>query len=168
MKTHFALFALAALLAVGCNKPAPHKHDHSHDHAHPHEEHSHNAPHGGTVVVLGKEEFHIELVHNAAAKKVQAFVLDGEMRFVRVKQEGFVVMAKGLGRDWNVQFKGLANAKTGEAVGDTSAFEAEVELFGSLEPWMGVLQSLEIRGKKFEKVSFKFPEGNDPHVKAVK
>src|ERR1700761_7575184 len=47
--------------------------------------HEHHPPHGGTPVVLGNEEYHVELVLDAPTGKLQAFVLDGEMEnFIRI------------------------------------------------------------------------------------
>src|ERR1022692_4220466 len=74
---------LPPLLAPGCSRPPstassgqPHKHEH-----HP--------PHGGTPVVLGDEAYHIELVLDASAGTLQAFVLDGELEnFIRSAASG--------------------------------------------------------------------------------
>jgi len=41
-------------------------------HAHPTE-----GPHGGTLIELGKEDYHAELVHDEAADTVAVFILDG-------------------------------------------------------------------------------------------
>jgi len=41
-------------------------------HAHPTE-----GPHGGTLIELGKEDYHAELVHDEAADTVTVFILDG-------------------------------------------------------------------------------------------
>jgi hypothetical protein len=42
--------------------------------------HAHNAPHGGTIVQLGREEFHLELVHDPAAGKLIVYLLDHEAK----------------------------------------------------------------------------------------
>src|ERR1035438_8875229 len=75
---------LPALLATGGQSPpstAPPGHPHKHEH-HP--------PHGGTPVVLGDEAYHIELVLDASAGTLQAFVLDGELEnFIRSAAPSF-------------------------------------------------------------------------------
>ena len=105
--------ALAAGFFSGCSKSetaapptgAVHKHEH-----HP--------PHHGTPVVLGDEEYHIELVRDAAAGKLSAFVLDGELEnFIRIQPESFAVTAKISGRDETLTLKAVANSATGEKIG---------------------------------------------------
>lgn len=58
-----------ALPAVAAG-PTPPKTGHAH--AHPTE-----GPHGGTLVELGKEDYHAELVHDEAADTVTVYLLDG-------------------------------------------------------------------------------------------
>src|SRR5262245_43372286 len=43
-----------------------------------HEEHHHEAPHGGTLVVLGEESAHIEITLDEESGALTAYVLDGE------------------------------------------------------------------------------------------
>ena len=82
MRARSRLLLLAAILpafiAAGCSKgPAP-----AAAGAPPH--HHHHPPHGGTPVVLGNEDYHLELVLDGSTGRLQAYVLDGEMEdFVR-------------------------------------------------------------------------------------
>src|ERR1039457_5448401 len=104
--TTLICLALAAGFFAGCSKPdnatapeteAVHKHEH-----HP--------PHGGTPVELGEEEYHVELVRDAAAGKLQAFVLDGELEnFVRVPAAALEITAQVSGREEQLILQPIAN-----------------------------------------------------------
>ena len=64
-----AVTAAASIPAVGAPpQPAAQKAVHSH----PTE-----GPHGGTLIELGKEDYHAELVHDEAADTVAVYLLDG-------------------------------------------------------------------------------------------
>src|SRR5258708_6684476 len=128
MKTILLIFFISLGCLAGCTKkssqtagPEPvHKHEH-----HP--------PHHGTPVVLGDEEYHVELVLDAAAGKLQAFVLDGELEnFIRIEPESFDITAKVSGRDETLALKAVANSATGEKIGDTSLFEAQADWLKTL------------------------------------
>ncbi len=58
-------------------RPAVAKDDHGHDHDHEHEHH-HHAPHHGSLSMLGDHVAQIELVVDAEAGKLEAYILDGE------------------------------------------------------------------------------------------
>ncbi|MDB6168991.1 MAG: hypothetical protein JWM88_1855 [Verrucomicrobia bacterium] len=158
MKPLMAILAMLALGAMaGCSKsssPAageakPAKHEH-----HP--------PHGGTPVVLGEEVYHLELVLDAAAGKVQAFILDGEMEsFIRSSAPSFEVVATVEGRPQSLVFRAVANPATGETVGDSSLFEAQAGWLKATASFEAELKSLTIRGTTFTGVKFNFPKGND-------
>ncbi len=125
-------------------------------------EHHHHPPHGGTPVVLGNELYHLELVRDAAAGKLQAFVLDGEMEnFVRCSPATFEVTATVASEKRPLVFRAIADPATGEKVGDTALFEAQAEWLKTISRFDGVLTSLAIQGSTFANVSFNFPSGND-------
>jgi hypothetical protein len=151
------VLATITLLSIGCGKSDPHAgHDHS---AHKHE---HKAPHGGTAVVLGQEAYHLELVRDAAAGKLTAYVLDGEMEnFIRIYAASFEVVLNGGNLPRSLTFKPVANSATGETVGDTSQFEAQADWLKTTATFDATLMSLEIRGTTFAAVPFNFPKGND-------
>ncbi|MEO6244092.1 MAG: hypothetical protein ABIQ12_01545 [Opitutaceae bacterium] len=161
MKTIPRLTLAAALVFAfsACAKKDPHAgHDHS-THKHDHE---HKAPHGGTAVVLGKEAFHLELVRDAAAGKLTAYVLDGEMEnFIRLKAAAFEVAVTSGSAPRRLTFQPVANSATGETVGDTSQFEASADWLKTTTAFDATLVSLEIRGTTFAAVAFNFPKGNE-------
>ena len=159
MKNRLTLLAGALLfaLAVGaCAKSPPVAT------VAPAAKHEHKAPHGGTPVVLGNETYHLELVRDATAGKLTAYVLDGEMEnFVRVKAVSFEVVANGSAENRVLTFRAVANAATGESAGDTSQFEAQADWLKPTATFDATLTSLEIKGTTFSAVPFNFPKGND-------
>ena len=155
------LFSLAALVIAfvfsGCSKSTPAT-------AAPETpaKHEHHPPHGGTPVVLGDEAYHLELVRDAGAGKLTAYVLDSEMEeFIRVKAATFEVVATVAGAKQTLTFRAVANAATGETIGNSSQFEAQADWLKSTATFDGSLTSLEIKGTAFAAVAFNFPKGND-------
>jgi hypothetical protein len=145
--------AVIALLAGGCSREGtaelPRKHEH-----HP--------PHGGTPVVLGDEAYHLEFVRDAAAGRMDFYVLDGEMEnFIRIAAPSIEVAADADGRKRPLVFRAVANPETGETVGDTSQFEAEADWLKSTASFDAVLAEIDVRGSRFAHVGFNFPKGND-------
>ena len=64
-----AATALACLALTGCGDKADPKGPEDKGEAH-----EHKAPHGGEILELGKEEGHVELVHDDAAGKITLYV----------------------------------------------------------------------------------------------
>ena len=144
-----------AVVCSGCNetsKPAavaPHRHEH-----HP--------PHGGTPVVLGNEEYHLELVSDPAAGKLTAFVMDGELEnFIRLAVPSFTVVVPEPAPERLLVFQAVANGASGETVGDTSQFEAQAQWLRTTTNFNAVLPLLAVRNKSYTNVAFNFPRGND-------
>ncbi len=148
------VLALAAALVGACTKGpadsgAPHKHEH-----HP--------PHGGTPVVLGDEAYHIELVLDAQAGVLQAYVFDGELEnFIRCSAPSMEIDATAGGAAHTLVLAAVPNAATGETVGDTSLFQAQAEWLKGAREFDGVIPSVSVRGSTFTDVKFNFPRGND-------
>ena len=160
MKTNQLLALLACLpLLNGCREKensraeppdrAPQKHSHAH-----------TPPHGGTAVVLGEEEYHLEFVLDAAAGQLRAWVLDGHMeKFIRVTNESFAVQADG--RAEPLMFRAEVSNATGEKLGDTSAFAAQAEWLRDTTNFNAVIPTLPLRSKSYRDVKFNFPRGNE-------
>lgn len=124
--------------------------------------HEHHPPHGGTPVVLGNEEYHVEVVRDAATGKLQAFVLDGEMEnFIRIPAESVEIDAQVAGHPEKLTLRAVANNATGEKIGDTSLFETEADWLKTTPSFNGVLKEITVRGKLYSNVKFNFPKGND-------
>ena len=149
-KLFFALNVLALTLWTGCGE----KEEKATAHHHHHE-----APHGGTTVALDHEIANVEFVVDAAAGKLTAYILGPHLEsFVRLPVESFEVAAEVGGQPQPLLFKAVANAATGEKVGDTSQFEAQADWLKTAKTFKGAIRSLAVRGKNYEGVAFDFPE----------
>lgn len=156
MKLYFpaGVILLAAALS-GCGDPSPQAD------AKPHK-HEHTPPHGGTPVVLGDEEYHVEFVPDLAAGNLTAFVMDGELeKFIRIAAPAFTVVVRSPAPERQIVFKAVANPASGETVGDTSQFEAQADWLKTTPNFDAVLSSLTVRAKTYTNVAFNFPKGND-------
>ena len=150
------LAILLPALAAGCSRaPSPAA-------AGEPRRHEHHPPHGGTPVVLGDEACHVELVLDAAAGTLQAFVLDAEMEnFIRCSAPSIEIVARVDGAPRTLVLGAVANPATGETVGDTSLFEARADWLRATRRFDAVLRSVTVRGTTYTDVRFNFPEGND-------
>jgi hypothetical protein len=156
MKTLMALFSALALTAfTGCKPEASHSHSHS--------GHHHEPPHGGTAIDLGDEEAHLEFVLDAAAGKLTCYVFKAHMSgFQRITQESLELSATVGGKAETLTLKAVANAATGEKAGDTSQFEAQAEWLKTAKNFDAELKTINVRGKDYAALKFKFPKGSAP------
>jgi hypothetical protein len=124
--------------------------------------HEHVPPHGGTAVELGREEFHLEFVADAATGRLTAYVMDGELeQFIRVSAPSFQVVANVGGTERALTFTPVVNPATGEKVGDTSQFQTTAEWLKTTTTFDATLKELTVRTKTFRDVVFNFPKGNE-------
>ena len=148
-------FGVAILLAVLCAGAASGN------------AHEHKAPHGGTLIVLGTEFAHLELVLDAKTGTLTAYVLDGEAeKFVRVQQKEIALRLSVEDKQQEpvaVTLKAVANVLTGEKEGDTAQFEGAASSLQGAARFSGVISALAARGTEFREVRFRFPEGNEAH-----
>lgn len=152
-----ALLTLALLPACSRDRQA-----HDHDHTSGSHGHTHVAPHGGTAVLLGDHAYHLELVQDAQAGLLTAYVLDGHLeRFIRVAQTSLVLEATSGGKTEVLTLEAVANPATSETVGDTSQFQARAEWLKHTPEWSGKVRAVSVRGSTFENVAFRFPQGNE-------
>jgi len=118
-------------------------------------------PHRGTPIVLGDEQFTIELVREPASGTLRAYVLDGEMEsFIRIAARQLDLEVQRPDRKETLTLKPVADLATGEAVGDTSLFEARADWLKSADTFKGIFKNLKIQDQEFKSVEFSFPEGN--------
>lgn len=136
--TLLSLAALACLIAVsmsgcspeGASQPAPDigktelppdTVGDSHDHAHPSA-----GPHHGSLIELGGEEYHAELVHDEDSQTVTVYILDGAAkRNVAIDAAEITINVKHDGG--GEQFKLAASPDAGDAQGRSSRFVSSDE-----------------------------------------
>ena len=124
--------------------------------------HEHHPPHGGTPVVLGEEAAHVELVLDAPAGRLQAYVLDGELEnFLRIAEPSLTIVATVDGAERTLTLSPVANPATGETAGDTSLYEARADWLRTTPHFTARLVAITVRGTAYRDVAFAFPEGND-------
>jgi hypothetical protein len=116
--------------------------------------HVHRAPHGGTLVEIGQHAYNLELVHDAAAGKLTAYVLDGHAEnFIRIATPAIELVAFTGGEKRPLTLRAVANSATGETVGDTSQFEAQADWLKNTSEFPGEVASIEIRGTRFQNIA---------------
>ena len=126
-----------------------------HDHS-AHAKHMHTAPHGGSLIELGEHAFNLELVRDAAAGKLTAYILDGHAEnFVRISAPSFEIFATVAGAKQKLTLLAVANVATGEKVGATSQFEVTADWLKTTADFEGVITALTIRDNPFKGVALK-------------
>jgi hypothetical protein len=111
--------------------------------------HAHQAPHGGTLVELGEELAHVELVFDGATGKVAAYVLDGEVeRPIRLEQKEIVLKGKTV----SIALQAVGSPLTGEKPGDTSQFEGQSETLRGAKEFDAVIVRIVVKGQELADV----------------
>jgi hypothetical protein len=148
---------LGGLLLAGCGKSAD-----ATAQPQPAYHHKDKPLHGGTPVVLGSDEYHLEFVLDAPSGRMEAYVMDGEFEnFVRIEAASFEITAKSGDGDRKLVFRAVADNATGEKVGDTAQFEVQADWLRGVTNFEAVLKDLSIRGSNYRQITFNFPKGND-------
>jgi hypothetical protein len=131
--------------------------------------HEHHAPHGGTLVELGSEFAHVELVLDSATGTVTAYVLDGEAEeSVRLTQPSLKIAIENPAPDVpgapataaapapveHLDLLARADVLTGETVGDTSEFSATSQSLRGRTGLKGAIEDITVKGEEFRAVPF--------------
>jgi hypothetical protein len=122
----------------------------------------HEPPHGGTAVALGDGDYNLELVRDAGAGTLSAYIFDDDMEnFVRSPAPSITIMAMANGQTRTLVLAPVANPATGETVGDTSLFQAQADWLRTTPDFSAKLLTIPVHGTTFTDVSFNFPAGYD-------
>jgi hypothetical protein len=127
----FALLSMAFLTNLGCTPPsaktpanAPSEEEHAH---------ASHGPHDGTIIELGDENYHAELVHDEATGKITVYVLDSAAKSA-VPIEASNILVNVQQGEQGRQFKLMAEPDAGDSVGKSSRFSStEAELGAALD-----------------------------------
>ncbi len=117
----------------------------AHDHGHPSE-----GPHGGALIELGNEEYHVELVHDEQAGTVTIYILDAAAKApVAIAASDVALNLKHEGQ--GKQFKLGASPNQGDPQGKSSRFvSSDKELAEELDHEHGDAQLVvTVNGKQF-------------------
>lgn len=149
--------ALAALaLLNGCKDSESHG---SQPSAHKHEDHA--PPHGGTPVIVGEDRFHLELVLDPVAARMQAYVLDGHLdNYVPVAETNLLLVAKFGGNEEKLSFHRAIDPASGKIPERSSLFEGTAAWLGTTRAFEGSLPTITLNGMTFTNISFSFPKGS--------
>ena len=124
--------------------------------------HEHKAPHNGTLIVLGKEFAHLELVLDPQQNKVTGYILDGEAENpIRSAQPDIAVDARVDGTTVSMILQAVEDPLTGEKVGSTSEFSGNSLALKGAGEFTGIVRKVTLKGQDFINVMFSFPEGNE-------
>ena len=133
--------ALLLLLLAACDSKPPE--------TPPPAKHAHQATRGGTLVELGQEFAHLELVLDGSTGKMTAYVLDGEVeKPIRLEQKEIVLKGKSL----SVTLQAVGSPLTGEKPGDTSQFEGQSDGLKGAKEFDGAVVRVVIKGREFSEV----------------
>lgn len=152
--------ALLLTVAVGCrDSSSSHGHSHEGENAHSHDDHA--PPHGGTPVIVADDKFHLELVLDATAAKMQAYVLDGHLEgYVQVPETSFAMIAKAGGKEEQLAFQRATEPASGKVPEKSSLFEAQAEWLKATKAFEGSIPTITLNGTTFTNISFSFPKGS--------
>lgn len=118
--------------------------------------HHHAAPHGGCLLVLGDEVAHVELLADPETGWLRLWVLDAHAQnAVRLQQERIPLRLLTDGTEHSITLQGVARALTGESANDTSEFEAHVVELKGAKRIVAWIDSLTVRGVRFEALEFR-------------
>jgi len=117
--------------------------------------HSHQAKNGGQLIEVGRHQFNFEILPDAAAGKLTAWVLDAHAEgYVRIAAPMLQVRATVDGQEKVLVLAAVANAASGEKVGDTSQFEGSAEWLKTAKAFSGKITGVNLGGKDFGDVAF--------------
>lgn len=127
-------------------------------------QHVFTAPHGGTLVAIGSEFAHVELVHDADTGELTVYLLGGEAkRGLRLVQETIEIDLLADSKRDTIVLRAVANPLTGESAGDSSEFRGRSDLLRGLTTFDGVIRRLEIKGAPVSELTFNVPLGANQH-----
>ena len=120
--------------------------------------HVHEAPRGGTLVVLAEETAHLEILHDTATGRLTVYLLGPHAsNAVRTAQEALSVELVVGGATHTVTLPAQASELTGETVGDSSEFAADVPALIGAASFSGTIRAVEARGAWYDAVTFRVP-----------
>ncbi len=153
---NFAALMLLAGCGVENDRSAANHNNHAKSPTH---KHQHVPPHGGAVVVLGEELYHLEFVLDETSAALHCYVLDGHMEnFIRIQDPKLILDVEP---NKTVVLTPVVSRVTGESVGNTSHFSARLDWARESKRFASTLQEITIQGNRFENVAFRYPEGNE-------
>jgi hypothetical protein len=112
-------------------------------------------------VIVGEDRFHLELVLDAAAAKMQAYVLDGHLEgYVAVAETNLMLVANFDGKEERISFHRAIDPASGLVPAKSSLFEGNATWLGTSRVFEGSFPTITLNGTTFTNISFSFPKGS--------
>jgi hypothetical protein len=147
-------------------------HDELDGHGH-HHHHAEHGPHGGALAAIGDDDAHLEFVLDAESGKLTAYALDGEAeKPVSIKQSKLQLtytltklrdIEEGSDDIPDDTFTLSLDAVSPADDGTAAEFAGQADTLKGCEKFSAVLTTVNVGGKSFQNVTFKYPEGNEEH-----
>ena len=120
--------------------------------------HVHSAPRGGSLVVLAEETAHVEVLLDSATGRFSLYVLGPHAEApVRTEQTELIVKVAVDGAEHELSLPAIASELTGETVGDSSEFSADVPALKGIASLVGEIREISARGTTYSAVRFTYP-----------
>lgn len=166
-----AVLGLTAAVYLGCTRgpdarsdgqqaatPGENHDDHEDEHGHEHEP----GAHGGTIVGVGADDYHVEVVFEPQGV-VRLYLLDSEAaRVVETDAQPVNAYVRGEGSSQAVEVAFLPDPQSGDAEGHASRFKASLPAEVADGGAVITIPSLALGGQRY-RVEFETPHA-DPHA----
>jgi hypothetical protein len=150
---------LSVVFAVGCGESHEQHGEAVHEE---HAAHVHKAQHGGTLVAFGDEFANLELVLDPKEGLLTAYAFgphaEKPIRLSALTIEIDVTLG---GEEVRLSLDAVGSPLTGETPGDTSEFVVADDRLRGVTEFEGVVRDVELRGRRFDAVPFRFPAAAD-------
>lgn len=125
-------------------------------------EHSHEAPHGGTMIQLGDHFANVEFLVNDKKGELHVWFHDAHAQnSYRLAAQAIPIgIALEDGTHFDLMLKPVANVLTGETPGNTSQFSGKDSNLVGCKAFRGLLTPVSIQGRSLPALDFGFPSGN--------
>lgn len=148
-----AVLGIALVLTAGCygepKKPLPLPGSHGH---------THEAPRGGVLVVLGDTAAHIEVLHDAWKGRIDVYFLGPHAaEAMRIAQETLEIDVTVDGKSFPLTLTPVINPVVGDLKGACSRFAGADERLVRVQRFEGVVRSVKSVAGEFGNVRFGYP-----------
>ena len=147
-------FASIALLCACSKKTVEPENAPAPTHSLSADSHAHAAPHGGTLLELGNHHLILEFVHDPAAGKLTAYLLDAHAEnFIRTPLAAIDILVARNGPPFPLTLHAVENPATGETIGNSAEFAVEADALKGAAPLNLTIPIIIIRDRTFTNLS---------------
>src|SRR5690606_29150457 len=116
-----------------------HNHDHDHDHDHGHKKektHVHHAPNGGTLIEIGNEFAHIEMLPQVEKGQITCYLFDSDLKLGEKAEQSVIECSltyKEMDEPMSIEFLPVINELASNTSVSSSEFVGIVDLKGKTD-----------------------------------